>query len=75
VREPLKTSGIRIAKRFKQSFYIAPSVGAQYALKARGTDLANPLVSVSSFQGETAVPDGLDPHFVVERHVPVVTGT
>ena len=35
VREPLKTRGIRVAKRFQQSIYIAPSVRNQHALKVK----------------------------------------
>jgi hypothetical protein len=74
VREPLETRRIGVTERVKQSLYIPPAVGTQYALKVERLDLTNALISFASLQSKAASGNRFDPHFILERHTLAVTG-
>jgi hypothetical protein len=56
-----------VAKRIKQSLYIAPAARTQYTFKIQRVHFANALISGASPQSQFAPTDRLGPRFTLER--------
>lgn len=67
--EPLETRRVGLGEWLQQSFYIAPAVRSQHALKPKRLHLANTLIASTYAEVQAAAGDRLNPRFVVERYI------